>query len=158
MFHISIRPSDKAIVRNHFQFGSWGMEERYGPCLVKKNAPFEIVILAELQHYKIAVNGHHLGVFRHRLPLHLVQYLNVKGEVTIEHILLEQDLRSAQQQMIISQTMTMPGTPVRPPNASYIVVHNPGPMQPQFHPPPTYFSQPPTAPPPVKLFSKSSLT
>lgn len=152
MFHISIRPQDKVIVRNHFQSGMWGMEERYGPCLVKKNATFEIVILAELQHYKIAVNGHHLGVFRHRLPLHLVQYLNVKGEVTIDHILLEQDLRSVQQQMIISQGISIPAAPPIMHNRLPYTPIQPQPqyqppMQPQYQPPPPYFSvQPAQAP------------
>lgn len=161
MFHISIRPQDKVIVRNHFQSGMWGMEERYGPCLVKKNATFEIVILAELQHYKIAVNGHHLGVFRHRLPLHLVQYVNIKGEVTIDHILLEQDLRSAQQQSIISQVIATPAAPpimhIRlPVHTQYQPPMQPQyqpPMQPQYQPPPSYFSiQPAQAPQSVWIF------
>lgn len=130
MFHISIRPKDGVIVRNHFQHGRWGMEERYGPCRVRKNETFEIVILAELLHYKIAINGHHLGVFRHRLPLHLVQFIHIGGDVAVDHILLEQDARSAQEQMIVSQVVTP---------AMNMPVH----MQIHQHPPPPYFSQQP---------------
>lgn len=134
MFHISIRPKEKAIVRNHYQNGYWAMEERYGPCLVRKHETFEIVILAEMQHYKLAVNGHHLGVFRHRMPLHLVQYLHISGEVEIDHILLEQDMRSAQEHMIVSQV-------AMPYNVVTVM-----PNQPPIHhhytpPPPPYFSQ-----------------
>ena len=112
------------------------MEERYGPCRVKKNETFEIVLLAELQHYKIAVNGHHLGVFRHRLPLNLVQFINVSGEVTIDHILLEQDQQSAQQQMILSQVMATPSAPVMSvsmPSYTPLQVHH------QQGPPPSYY-------------------
>lgn len=147
MFHISIRPNDKVIVRNHYQFGSWGMEERYGPCQVKKNKPFEIVILAEHQHYKIAVNGHHLGVFRHRLPLHMVQFINVKGSVHIDHILLEQDMISAQQQMLISQAAGVPAGPGIHVIQNTMPVYM-TPMQPQYQQPPPYtlYSQAPTAP------------
>lgn len=128
MFHISIRPRDGVIVRNHLQSGRWGMEERYGPCRVRKNETFEIVILAELQHYKLAINGHHLGVFRHRLPLHLVQFIHVSGDVTVEHILLEQDARSVQEQMFLSQVITPIHMPIQTP------MHQPPPHF--FHPQP----------------------
>lgn len=121
------------------------MEERYGPCRVRKNETFEIVILAELQHFKIAINGHHLGVFRHRLPLHLVQFIYVGGDCAVDHILLEQDARSAQEQMIISQVVTP---------AMNMPVHMQiqTPMQVHQHPPPPYFAhQPPHS---VRTFYK----
>jgi hypothetical protein len=98
MFHMSIRMDEKVIVRNSFKNKRWEMEERYGAFRISYYDPFEIVILAEHAHYKIAVNGVHLGVFRHRMPLNLVQYIHVKGDVEIEHILLEQDVKSAQDQ------------------------------------------------------------
>lgn len=78
------------------------MEERYGEFRIGQKDPFEIIILAEFQHYKIAVNGCHLGVFRHRFPLHLVQYIHVHGDVAVEHILLEQDMKAAQESAQIS--------------------------------------------------------
>lgn len=119
------------------------MEERYGPCLVKRDETFEIVLLAEFQHYKIAVNGHHLGVFRHRLPLNLVQFINVSGDVTIDHILLEQDSRSAQDQMIISQVLATPSAPVMSVNMPvYTQVHTPMHVHHQQPPPPYFPNQP----------------
>ena len=143
MFHLSIRPNNRVIVRNHYQYGQWGMEERYGPCQVKQNQTFEITILAEHQHYKIAVNGHHLGVFRHRLPLHLVQYVRVTDEVTIDHVLLEQDYRSVQSQQIVSQivaTPAMPYTQVQYQTPMQVHIHQQPPMPPA--PPPYYPHQP----------------
>ncbi|XP_070502170.1 galectin-4-like [Chironomus tepperi] len=103
MFHMSIRMDEKVIVRNSFKNRRWEMEERYGAFRISYKDPFEIVILAEHAHYKIAVNGVHLGVFRHRLPLNLVQYIHVKGDVQIDHILLEQDVKSAQEQAALGQ-------------------------------------------------------
>jgi hypothetical protein len=135
LFHISIRPREGVVIRNHYQNGRWGMEERYGPCRVRKNEIFEIVILAELQHYKIAINGHHLGVFRHRMPLHLVQFIHISGDIGVDHILLEQDVRSAQEQMIMSQIVTSS-------------------MHHHHHPPPPYFAQQP--PHSVSLFMKNN--
>lgn len=130
---MGIRPTEGVIVRNHFHHRNWGLEERYGHCKVRNNETFEIVILAEFQHYKLAVNGHHLGVFRHRLPLALVQFISVSGDVTVDHILLEQDSRSAQESMIFSQVIATPAMP-----------NMPIPMQVHHrHQPPSYFSTPP---------------
>jgi hypothetical protein len=147
IFHISIRPRDNAIVRNHFQYGRWGMEERYGPCHVRKNKPFEIVILAEHEFYKIAVNGHHLGVFRHRLPLNLVNYIGVKGELTVDHVLLEQDAVSAQQQASLSHVVNQITLPAQPLYQAPVVVHHLPPVvvnhQPGVvvnHQPPPYYT------------------
>lgn len=124
------------------------MEERYGPCRVKKNETFEIIILAEYEHYKIAVNGHHLGVFRHRLPLSLVNYVNVAGEVTIDHILLEQDTLAAHNQTIVSHVVSTPAAPlypVIPPVHMHIhTPPQPPPYQPYGQPSTTYFVHQPT--------------
>lgn len=134
IFHTSIRPSDKVVVRNHLQNGSWGAEERYGACQVRKNETFEIVILAELLHYKIAINGHHLGVFRHRMPLHLVQYVHVDGDVTIDHILLEQDFSQVSPSHPINMPIhTHPTHPTHP----HMPIH--APMHPYQPPPPPYY-------------------
>jgi hypothetical protein len=97
ILHLSIRPKENAIVRNHFQNGKWGAEERDGPC-ARSNESFEMIISAEREFYKLTINGQYLGSFRHRLPLHLVQFINVSGKVTIDHILIEQDMSAFQQQ------------------------------------------------------------
>lgn len=135
IFHIGIRSHEGVIVRNHFQHGNWGPEERYGHCRVKSNGAFEVFILAEHQHYKIAVNGHHLGVFRHRIPLSLVNYVNVSGDVSIDHVLLEQDLRSVHDQSIVSHLVATPAAPRMPINIP-VQMHVHTPMQTTYHPPP----------------------
>lgn len=101
MFHISIRPKENVIIRNHFHNKRWGSEERDSPS-VRPNEVFEIAIVAEREFYKISLNGEYLGTFRHRLPLTLIQYINVSGKVKIDHILIEQD-PSTFQQMNITQ-------------------------------------------------------
>lgn len=116
MFHISLRPYENAIIRNHFELGRWGHEERYGKYKVRHRETFELHILADHEFYKIAYNGQHIGVFRHRLPLHLVNYIQVSGDVRIDHILYEQDLSTAAaaaqvpqgQAIIVSQTTSSP--------------------------------------------------
>jgi Galactoside-binding lectin len=91
IFHVSIRPNENAIVRNHFHNGNWGKEERNGSC-TRANESFELIITAERECYKLTINGSYLGSFKHRLPLHLVQFIHVSGKVSIDHILIEQDI------------------------------------------------------------------
>lgn len=142
MFHTSIRLDEKCLVRNSFINQRWGPEERYGHFGISHNTPFEIIYLAEFEHYKIAVNGHHIGVFRHRLPLHLVNFIRVSGEVKIDHILLEQDMQSSQVQHIVSAITT--NTPAA--NHFSIFAQPPSyPYQPAASAPPIHISyQPPT--------------
>jgi hypothetical protein len=59
------------------------------------------MISADREFYKLALNGQYLGNFRHRLPLHLVEYLKVSGVCGIDHILIERDM-SAYQQMNVN--------------------------------------------------------
>lgn len=132
MFHLSLRPYENAIIRNHLENGRWGHEERYGKYKVRARETFEIFILADHEFYKIAYNGEHIGVFRHRLPLHLVNYIQVSGDCKIDHVLYEQDVSTAaavQGQVIVSQmtsstssygggvrttTTTVPSAPLYP--------------------------------------------
>ncbi|CAG5134274.1 unnamed protein product [Candidula unifasciata] len=73
------------VVRTHRQNGSWGPEEKhqnYFP--FSPGADFEIMILAEHNAYKIAVNGQHYTEFFHRIqPLQRIDYLNVTGDVRL---------------------------------------------------------------------------
>lgn len=114
IFHISIRPHENAIVRNHFENGRWGHEERYGKYKVRHHETFEIYILADHEFFKIAYNCEHIGVYRHHQPLHLVNYIQVSGDVKVDHILYEQDLSTAavaaaQGPVIVSQVTSSYG-------------------------------------------------
>lgn len=89
--HVSIRPAEQAIVRNHFQAQNWGTEERHAGCPIHYGVPFEMLILAEISVYKIAINGGHFCTFVHRLPIHQVAYVSVGGDCTISYIGIEGD-------------------------------------------------------------------
>lgn len=150
VFHTSIRLNEKCLIRNSFISQRWGPEERYGQFGISYNKPFEIIFLAEFEHYKIAVNGTHIGVFRHRLPLHLVNFIRVSGEVKIDHILLEQDMSSAQVHQAISAiTTSMP--------ANHFPIHVQPSMPasnhfPIYTQPPSYSYQPtPASAPPIQV-------
>lgn len=91
-FHCDVRfrtddGSVNTIVRNHCQGGAWGAEERgasYFPFV--PNANFDILVLAEPQAFKLAVNNQHLLEFRHRLPIQAANTLRVTGDVRLTQV------------------------------------------------------------------------
>lgn len=101
VFHTSIRLKEKIIVRNSFINGKWGKEERGGRFEISHNTHFEVTFLPESEHYRIEINNKKLGLFRHRLPLHLVKFIRVSGQVKIDHILLVQ-LKKANASCVIA--------------------------------------------------------
>jgi len=115
--HLSVRPSEHVIVRNHMVRQIWGTEERYGNCPISQGQFFEILILAETNAFKVAINGTHFCEFVHRIPLNRAQYVAINGDgLTIHSIVLEGDVASA--------------PPMPPP--SY--VHDPFPQPPPPYP------------------------
>lgn len=89
--HISIRPNESAIVRNTLQNQVWGAEERYGGCPISYGQSFDVLVLVEVNQYKIAINGVHFCTFNHRLPVHSARYISISGGCVIHSILSEMD-------------------------------------------------------------------
>ena len=90
--HLSVRPSEHVIVRNHMERQNWGAEERYGGCPIAYGSQFEILILAESDKFKIAINGTHFCEFVHRLALHRAQFVHITGDgLNCQSILVEGD-------------------------------------------------------------------
>lgn len=86
--HISIRPSENAIIRNHLKSQVWGQEER-SHYLIQPNQSFEVMIDVDQSFYRIYVNGAFISNFHFRLPQHETKYIQVTGTVIIAYILLE---------------------------------------------------------------------
>jgi hypothetical protein len=86
MLHLSVRPQENAIIRNHLKNQSWGSEERHGGCVIQPHQSFEIGITAEHSMYRITINGNYFCTFNHRLPLHLVRFISISGTCTISYI------------------------------------------------------------------------
>lgn len=51
--HLSVRPKDNKIVRNHRINNKWGTEEFIGGCPIKLNQPFIIRILVEKDRFVV---------------------------------------------------------------------------------------------------------
>lgn len=131
--HLSLRPKEACLVRNHWRNRAWGTEERYGNLNIRIGQPFDILVLAEYGQYKIAINGAHFCTFTHRIPLDRVRFVDVSGgHASIHYIGLEGD--TGPTMPIIPPTMPiippmMPSAPVMP------IVPAPGHGPPPYVPP-----------------------
>ncbi|GFS68240.1 galectin-4, partial [Nephila pilipes] len=89
--HLSpVFSSPPRVVRNSLENQQWGPEESHGPQFpFVVDQRFEILILAESDHFKIAVNGQHFTEFQYRLPLQNITHIAIDGDVTIDCIKFE---------------------------------------------------------------------
>lgn len=90
--HLSIRPDQGIIVRNHMKNREWGAEERNGGCPIARGQFVEMLILGQANCFKVAINGKHFCEFNHRLPLTSANFIYVAGEMTIESITIGGDV------------------------------------------------------------------
>ncbi|XP_050783809.1 galectin-4-like isoform X2 [Gopherus flavomarginatus] len=74
------------VVCNTEQNGRWGAEERTYHMPFQPGNYFEVIISVRGHCYQVSVNGQHFLEYRHRLPLHTVQILEIKGDVTVNCI------------------------------------------------------------------------
>lgn len=103
---------------HHLKETGWGdIEERYGGCPIQPGQPYEILVLAQNNCFKIAVNGAHFCEFNHRLPLFRIQYLYILNDTALSYIGLEGDV--PQQQPSAPPFMSPMGSSVIPPPTTY---------------------------------------
>lgn len=125
--HISIRPSENAIIRNHLKSQVWGQEER-SHYLIQPNQSFEVMIDVDQSFYRIYVNGAFISNFHFRLPQHETKYIQVTGTVVIAYILLEHGGHGHQ---------PINPHPINPPVVRPPIRHYPPTAPPVRHYPPT---------------------
>ncbi|XP_035225612.1 galectin-5-like, partial [Stegodyphus dumicola] len=78
------------IVRNSLENQNWGPEESHGSSFpFSRGQGFEILILVEVDHFKIAIDGQHFTEFYYRLPLHSISHISVDGDVSVNFIKFE---------------------------------------------------------------------
>ena len=67
----------------------WGPEESFGGFPFAGGQPFEVLILLDFDHMKIAINGSHFTEFRYRIPMNRISHLAIDGDVSISSINFE---------------------------------------------------------------------
>lgn len=84
--HLNPRFDQNDCVRNTCAHGSWGAEERNGHNPFHKNQHFEVIISVETDRYRIAVNGHHLYDYHHRIPFTEVTHIEINGDIDLSRV------------------------------------------------------------------------
>ncbi|XP_032597538.1 uncharacterized protein LOC116806003 [Drosophila grimshawi] len=81
--HINPRFFEQRIITNTEIHNKWGREEIPAtlPFLLGQGERFAIQVLVTQTCYLIAINGHHLSAYSHRLAYDAVRFLEVKGDV-----------------------------------------------------------------------------
>lgn len=89
-FDVRLRSGNdfNVVVRNSMQGGQWGSEERHSPYFpFMPNANFDMIIMAEGNCFKVAVNNQHLFEFFHRLqPISRIDHLKITGDVRLTQV------------------------------------------------------------------------
>lgn len=112
--HLSPCFTPPRIVRNTLRNGNWDFEESYGNG-ISPHQPFEIMILAEQEQFKIAINGVHFCDFRHRIPYQEITHLTIDGDVDIDKI----DISSSSYQQPAYQPSAPAYPGIQPPTSGY---------------------------------------
>ncbi|GAB6024355.1 Lectin, galactoside-binding, soluble [Chamberlinius hualienensis] len=146
--HLNFRYDCQApyVVRNHLQMQQWGLEEGHGYLSFARGHTFEILIVAEHDHYKIFFNGQHFSEFRYRIPIQRTTCITIDGEVAIHAVKIDgYDIHHASMSTApYHMGPTMPYGPavtsiafVGPPRVGHTTGHGyPGyPMAGNVHPP-----------------------
>ncbi|XP_051909606.1 galectin-8-like [Hippocampus zosterae] len=84
IFHLNPRVKKGQVVCNTLQAGEWGREEILQRMPFARGAPFELLLLALSDRFKVAVNGAHVLDYKHRLALERVDTLAVSGKVQVD--------------------------------------------------------------------------
>lgn len=82
--HMSVRPSELAIVRNSRKTTGWmDEEERNGgmPIVVGKN--FRMTVEADAAGYNLWIDGKLFSNFKHRMGMDTIKYLCIEGGVEV---------------------------------------------------------------------------
>lgn len=88
-FVFNPRFNENCVVRNTYQMGSWGSEERSGGMPCHRGHPTTVEIHVQPHHYKVSVNGRHFTEYNHRMPKHRVTHITVEQGIRVESIRFE---------------------------------------------------------------------
>ncbi|XP_015595651.1 tectonin beta-propeller repeat-containing protein [Cephus cinctus] len=85
--HFNPRLKDDVIVRNTYENGQWGDEERAGGSPIKAGSDVNLKIICETQGYRIFINDSEFTFYCHRIPPQNITHLKIKGLITLSNVL-----------------------------------------------------------------------
>ncbi|CAL1527148.1 unnamed protein product [Lymnaea stagnalis] len=84
---ISFGSDKNVVVRTHKKGGSWGPEERELTVFpFSPGATFELIILAEPDKIKVAVNNVHFTAYNNRIDLQQINHLQISGDISLGQV------------------------------------------------------------------------
>ncbi|XP_063282868.1 galectin-9-like [Pelobates fuscus] len=85
-FHFNPRFEGGIVVCNTMEHQNWGSEENKREMPFHRGQPFEIRILVSHHSYMVSVNRNHFVEYKHRIPIHRVNTLNINGSVALTSV------------------------------------------------------------------------
>lgn len=85
--HFNPRLRENIIVRNTYQNGQWGDEERNGGSPLKSGTDVAIKIVCEIRGYRIYIDDKEFTFYCHRIPAESITHLRIKGLMTLHSVL-----------------------------------------------------------------------
>lgn len=85
--HFNPRLKENIIVRNTYQNGQWGDEERSGKSPIKAGSDFTLKIICEDNGYRIFINENEFAFYSHRISPQSITHLKIKGLMTLHSVL-----------------------------------------------------------------------
>lgn len=86
-FHFNPRLNENVIVRNTYQNGQWGEEEREGGNSLRKGSNFTLTIICEDKGFEVFIDEVKYTFYCHRIPPDGITHLRVKGLMTLCSVL-----------------------------------------------------------------------
>lgn len=84
--HFNPRLNDDVIVRNTYQSGQWGDEERVGESPLKAGSDYTLKFVCEERGYRIFINDVEYTFYSHRIPPKNITHLRIKGLMTLNSV------------------------------------------------------------------------
>ncbi|XP_031840484.2 tectonin beta-propeller repeat-containing peroxin 23 isoform X2 [Nomia melanderi] len=85
--HLNPRLKENIIVRNTYQNGQWGDEERNGSSPLKAGSDFMLEIVCEMRGYRILIDNKEFTFYSHRILPQSITHLRIKGLMTLCSVL-----------------------------------------------------------------------
>ncbi|XP_076385311.1 tectonin beta-propeller repeat-containing peroxin 23 isoform X1 [Megachile rotundata] len=85
--HFNPRLKENIIVRNTYQNGQWGDEERNGESPIKAGSDLTLKIICEVQGYRILIDDAEFTFYSHRIPPESITHFRMKGLMTLCSVL-----------------------------------------------------------------------
>ncbi|XP_038622973.1 galectin-7 [Tachyglossus aculeatus] len=84
--HLNPRLDTSEVVFNSFEGGSWKKEERGRGLPFRRGDPFDLLLIAADDGYKVVIGDNEYHKFAHRMPPQRVRGLEVGGDVLLQAV------------------------------------------------------------------------